>query len=233
MGGFAAYNLGMRHRDGFGVVVGVFPPLNLRWTDKAGHYMAKFDPYDWGWRNTLGPRDVLGRFNGGLTTIRVQNLFCPLFGDNDEDVMAELVQNNPIELVNRTGLRDGELAMYVAYAGQDEFNIDAQVESFLYFATFKGLSIGVGYAPKGHHDLSTALELFGGIVSWLGPIMAPYSPPLACTCPPPVSKPAKPPRPPKTPCIFPSLIETLHKPDCQTDGAYKTDCKAGCKPETK
>ena len=31
MGGFGAYNLGIRHRQHFGVVAALFPPLNLRW----------------------------------------------------------------------------------------------------------------------------------------------------------------------------------------------------------
>src|SRR5262245_24739324 len=33
MGGGAAFDLGIRNRDSFGVVAGVFPPLNLRWID--------------------------------------------------------------------------------------------------------------------------------------------------------------------------------------------------------
>ena len=44
MGGFAAYNIGIRHRDAFGVVIGIHPPLNLRWADVDGNPRAKFDP---------------------------------------------------------------------------------------------------------------------------------------------------------------------------------------------
>src|SRR5207247_539560 len=74
----------------------------------------------------------------------------------------------------RTGLHDGDLEMYVAYGGHDEFNIDAQVESFLYLAKCRGITVGVGYDPHGHHDYATARRLIPGIIEWLGPRLAPY-----------------------------------------------------------
>ena len=182
MGGFAAYSIAMRHRDGFGVAIGMMPLLNLRWTDKVGHYMAKFDPYDWGWRNQLNPREMLGCFYLGFGSVRVRNIVGPLWGSIDEEVMEEIGHVNPIELIDKTCLRPGELAMYVAYAGQDDYNIDAQVESFLYLAKYRGLSVGVGYAPNGKHDVTTVMHLIPGIIQWLGPVLAPYSPKLNCSC---------------------------------------------------
>ncbi len=66
--------------------------------------------------------------------------------------------------------------MYIGYAGRDEFNIDAQVESFLYRAKQKGLTVDVGYEPLGHHDNATAQKLLPGVIDWLavqlGPIGA-------------------------------------------------------------
>src|SRR5262249_50956652 len=44
MGGFAAFNLGIRYRHAFGAAVAFHPPLNLRWVDCQGHYFANFDP---------------------------------------------------------------------------------------------------------------------------------------------------------------------------------------------
>src|SRR5260370_4540008 len=182
MGGFAAYSLAMRHRDGFGVAVGMMPLLNLRWTDKSGHYMAKFDPYDWGWREKINPRELLGCFYLGLGNVRVRNVIGPLWGI-DEEALEDIGQVNPIELIDKTRLRDGELAMYVAYAGKDDYNIDAQVESFLYLAKYRGLSSGVGQAPNGRHDATTAQQLMPGIIKWLGPVLAPYSPKPGCPSP--------------------------------------------------
>jgi len=59
--------------------------------------------------------------------------------------------------------------MYVAYGGRDEFNIDAQVESFLFRACQRGLTVGVGYDPKGRHNERTGLRLFPGAIEWAAP----------------------------------------------------------------
>ena len=49
MGGFAAFNLGMKHRDTFKVILGLTAPLNLRWMNCRGRYFGNFDPNCWGW----------------------------------------------------------------------------------------------------------------------------------------------------------------------------------------
>jgi hypothetical protein len=175
MGGFAAFNYGIKHKNAFGVVIGVYPPLNLRWCNKAGHYFANFDPCDWGWRTEVKhSHEVIARFYGGLISLHLHQVIEPVFGCAEE-AMAEVMRENPIEMVDRFGLRDGELEMYVAYGGHDEFNIDAQVESFLYLAKCRGITVGVGYDPHGHHCAATARKLIPGIVDWLGPRLAPYS----------------------------------------------------------
>jgi pimeloyl-ACP methyl ester carboxylesterase len=177
MGGGAAFNLGIKYRDRVKVVVGVFPPLNTRWVDCHCNYMSKFDPCCWGWKTDFSRGlEVVGRFYG-VITIRLRRVIDPLYGRGPQTV--ELVsKENPIELIDRLSLKPGELCMYVAYGGKDQFNIDAQVESFLYRANQRGLCIAVGYDPKGKHDLPTAMRLLPGILDWLGPLLAPYSPPL-------------------------------------------------------
>ena len=75
------------------------------------------------------------------------------------------------------GLREGELAMYVAYGGRDEFNIAAQAESFIYRARCqRGLTVAVGYAPHGHHTRRAAKQLLPGIFDWLAAQLAPCAP---------------------------------------------------------
>jgi hypothetical protein len=66
--------------------------------------------------------------------------------------------------------------MYIAYGGKDGYNIDTQVESFLYRAQERGLTVGVGYLPRGRHNMVTAQRLFPGIIDWLGPQLEPYRP---------------------------------------------------------
>lgn len=174
MGGFAAFNLGMRHRDAFGVVAGVHPPLNLRWADCDLNPCANFDPRRWGWRLTLhDPEEVVARV--GVYSIRMGQLLGPVFGFGD-GALQTISRNNPIELVDRTRLKNGDLQMFVGYAGQDEFNIDAQVESFLYLAKYRGLGVHVAYDPHGHHDAVTAARFVPHIIDWLAPRLAPFAP---------------------------------------------------------
>jgi hypothetical protein len=176
MGGFAAYNYAIKHREAFGVAIGVYPPLNLRWMDASGNYMANFDPHNWGWRQELNqPHEVIGRFAGGLVHVDVERLVGPVFGTGPEAVL-EMSRENPIEMLIRYNVQPGDLQMYVGYGGRDQFNIDAQVESFLYMARYRGLEVGVGYDPRGGHTLATASRLFDGIVDWLGPRIAQFSP---------------------------------------------------------
>jgi S-formylglutathione hydrolase FrmB len=188
MGGFAAFNLGIRHREMFGVIIGVYPPLNLRWTDDRGNYLAKFDPQHWGWRTEINRKtEIVARFAAGLVTLRLNHLLAPLFGCGEE-ALREISRENPIELVDRLGLRNGQLSMLVAYAGRDQFNIDAQVESFLYLCKCRGIGVGVLYDPMGRHDGATAKRFVPDILRWLSPQLAPYSPPLCL----PVGNPCQP-----------------------------------------
>jgi S-formylglutathione hydrolase FrmB len=176
MGGGAAYDLGMRNRDAIGVVAGVFPSLNLRWLDCDGNYMGDFHPHRWAWRQKIErPHEPIAVFAAGAVKIRISHLLGPLFGVED-DALGYVAQHNPIELIDRTHLRNGELEMFVAYGGKDEFNIDAQVESFLYLAKCRGLGVHVAYDPQGHHDGHTAMKLLPSMMHWLAPRLAPYSP---------------------------------------------------------
>ncbi len=91
MGGFAAFNLGIRHRNAFGVAVGLHPPLNLRWCDVNGNYFADFDPSIWSWRCKLdNPHEVIAKFHAGLIKIRVGQVINPLFGFGDEALLCHL-----------------------------------------------------------------------------------------------------------------------------------------------
>jgi S-formylglutathione hydrolase FrmB len=178
MGGGAAYNLAIKYRDRIKVVVGIFPPVNIRWVDCHGRYMRPFDPACWGWRTDFsGKLEVVGRFYG-VVVIRLKSVVRPLY-DIGPQTAAEISLDNPIEMLDRLDLREGELCMYVAYGGRDQFNIGAQVESFLYRAKQRGLTVAVDYDPNGKHDFATAAKMIPGILDWLAPLLAPYSPPLA------------------------------------------------------
>jgi S-formylglutathione hydrolase FrmB len=196
MGGFAAFNLGIKHRECFGVVLGVYPPLNLRWVNDRGRYFGNFNPKKWGWRCTVDQgHEVIARFYGGLVTIRLKQVVDPLFGRGPEAIAA-VARENPIEMIDRYRLCEGQLAMYVAYGGKDQFNIDAQVESFLYLARCRGISVAVGYEPHGRHDYATAVKLFPGMIDWLAMQLAP-SCHIGLDCPPEAGCPEHPKEPVK------------------------------------
>jgi S-formylglutathione hydrolase FrmB len=174
MGGGAAYNLGIKYRDRVRVAFGIFPPLNSRWINCRGRYFANFDPCCWGWRTEFPPHQVVGRFYG-VVTVQMRRVVGPLYG-RGPDVVDRVSLENPIEMIDRLDLHEGELAMYAGYGGRDQFNIDAQVESFLYRARQRGLTVAVGYVPNGKHDLATAMKLMPEALAWLTEQLAPYAP---------------------------------------------------------
>jgi pimeloyl-ACP methyl ester carboxylesterase len=176
MGGSAAYRLAITHPERFKVVVGMLPAVNLRWVDCHGRYRSKFDPCCWGWRTEMHPHEVIGVFHQ-VIAVRFKHLFNPLFGDGPE-ALQKMIEANPIELLDARDVRPGLLDMFIGYAGKDEFHIDAQVESFLYRAKQRGLTVEVVYDPEGHHRTATGLKMFPDAIKWLAPRMAPYSPPL-------------------------------------------------------
>jgi pimeloyl-ACP methyl ester carboxylesterase len=163
MGGSAAFALAIKHRDRVKVAIGFMPLLNLRYVDCHGRYRAPFDPCCWGMREKMRGFEAVGRRK--LFVLRFHDLFGPLYGCGDMAV-AGMSAINPLELMERTDLRPGELDLYVGYAGKDEFNVAAQVESFLYCARERGIEVSVGYDPNGRHDLATGLRLLPGAMGW-------------------------------------------------------------------
>lgn len=175
MGGGAAYNLGIKYRHCFKAVLGIFPPLNVRWLDCHGNYMANFDPCCWGWREEIRHKgiEIVGRFYG-VVIITGRMVWGPLFG-NGQDAIASLSRENPIEMLERYGVQEGELAMFVGYGSRDQFNIDAQVESFLYRCKQMGLTVTVDRIQNGHHDRETARKIVPCAIEWLAVQLAPYA----------------------------------------------------------
>lgn len=186
MGGYGAYNLGFKHPDIFKVIIGICPPLNMRWINCRGRYMADFDPCCWGWRERFRGHEVIGRFYGGLVKVKLKRMIDPVYGRGPE-TLSSVSRENPIEMIDRVGIREGQFDMFVAYGGLDEYNIDAQVESFLHLANCRGLTVSVNHNSEGKHNMrETGKEFLPGIFNWLAPRVAPFCP---------AEKPPKPPLP--------------------------------------
>ncbi len=176
MGGGAAYHSAFKYPDRFGSMVGFLPPLNVRWQDCRGRILSEFEPDCWGWRTEFNRgHQAVGRYYH-LFTIRERMVSFPLYGRGNPDAAELIARDNPIEMLDAYDVRDGEFNMYVAYAGRDEFHLEAEVESFLYRAHERGLHVTVDYWPRGHHNTATVLEMLPNALKWLGPKLAPYAP---------------------------------------------------------
>jgi S-formylglutathione hydrolase FrmB len=154
MGGFAAYNLSFKHPDQFRLVVGIYPNLNIRYADKAGHWGTNFDSDNCGWLPLEGLRwaHYLGRYpKPWRFPIPCGVVYWPAWG-HDEAALDRMSQENPCEQVDRLDIRDGQFDLFIAYGRQDEYNVDAQVDSFLHKARERHLNIWVRYDPEGHHS---------------------------------------------------------------------------------
>lgn len=162
-GGTGAMALAIKHRDRVKVAMGFMPLVNLRYVDCHGHYRRPFDPSCVGMRERMHGMEALGRHR--FFVLRFGDLFRPLFGRGDE-ALAGMSRINPLELMEATCLRPGELDLYIAYGGCDEFNVAAQVDSFLYCAHARGIDVTVDYDPHGRHDLATGKRQLPQALRW-------------------------------------------------------------------
>jgi S-formylglutathione hydrolase FrmB len=168
MGGSAAFTQAIKHKDRVKIAIGFMPALNLRWVDCCGRYNAPFDPECWGWRSRPRPFEIVGRPKA-LINVTFHRLYSPMVGCNSESI-AKLSRFNPIEVMDQYDLKPGDLDLYVAYGGKDEFNINAQVESFLHRAKERGIAIAVEFDPLGRHDTESGLRLIPGAIRWAAPL---------------------------------------------------------------
>jgi enterochelin esterase-like enzyme len=174
MGGGASFNLGIKYRDKVKGVAGVFPAVNTRWVNDRGRYMTKFDPEHQGLREELRGWQVVGRF--GPILVPMRRLLNPIYDRRDPDSINHLARENPMEMLDAFDVQEGQLNMFIGWGGKDQFNIGAQVESFLYCAHQRGLTVETVYLPNGKHDAETALKIWPRLVKWIAPQIAPYAP---------------------------------------------------------
>jgi hypothetical protein len=178
LGGAAAYNKAFKYPHYFRHIVGMFPPLNLRWQDGCGRYQGNFDPDCWGWRTDfVHRRTVIAHFFG--IPVRLRLILDPLYSRRNPETLPAIVRNNPIEMLDLYDVQPGQFEMCAAYGAKDQFNIDAHVESFLFVAHRRGLEVTVEKDPEGKHNRRTAMKLLPGIIDWLGPRLAPFGPDAA------------------------------------------------------
>lgn len=176
MGAFGAYNLGIKYRSDFAVLVGVLPPLNLRYADARGRTDGDFNPATMNWLTEYRPDATVARFGPlGVVAIRQRQIIAPVFGEGP-GVIARVAAENPAEMLYAKDVKPGELEMFAGYGERDEFNFDAQTESFAALARGKGLTVHTVMVPGGKHDKETANRMIPAFVEWMRPRVEKYAP---------------------------------------------------------
>jgi S-formylglutathione hydrolase FrmB len=174
-GGYGAMSLAIQHRDMIGAVAALAGPLNLRYTNIDGDYREDFDPATYRWNTEYNPDEVVGRFYWGLKRTRAQKFMQPVFGQGSA-VVGRVMRSNPADLIFSTNLQPGELAIYVDYGGRDNWNFDAQGESFVWLARQRGIAVTVGTDPRARHNLQYFHASSRRAFDWMGHHLLPPEP---------------------------------------------------------
>jgi len=175
MGGFAAYNLGFKYPDEFGVLVGLLPALDIRYADCHGNTFGPYDPNCNRYRDDVAPLRPVGRLPSGLV-IRERQILKPMFGHERSNAVAFMSSQNPVEMLDAYDIKPGRYEMYIGYGTADDFNVNAQSEHFLDVARRRGIYPHVAVVPGGRHRVETVRTLFPDMCQWLLPRVGPYAP---------------------------------------------------------
>lgn len=165
MGGSAAFRMGIRNRDRVGHVVGIFPALNLRFMDCRGGMLGDFHPECDRLRDDFSQHSLAAARYFGFVPVPVKLLLKPMV--NPRRARDFVSNENPYELLEIHDLKPGELGMFAASGTRDQFNMDAQVDSFEHRARQKGLEMTVIRRRGGRHDRMTAMSFVPDVVAWL------------------------------------------------------------------
>ena len=165
-GGFSALSLAFRHREQFGTIATLAPPANLRYDNCDHRYLEDFNPATYRWREEYSSRQVIGTFFAGLVRLRVGPFINPVFGPRDQ-IIENVKKYNPADLLFTQDIQPGEFHLFIDYPKLDNFNFDAQSESFIYFARMKGLGLTVIRDDQGRHTVPFFQEQMPVMWKWL------------------------------------------------------------------
>jgi pimeloyl-ACP methyl ester carboxylesterase len=174
-GGYGAMAMALRYRDIFGAVATIAGPLNMPYDNCQGRYGDDFNPATCRERTVYDPNMLIARFYFGLVPRRVKTYLEPVYGPGP-DIIAKVARDNPADLLQSTNLRPGELQIYINYPDRDNFNFDAQDQSFIWLASLRGVHIDVSRDPRGRHNLSYIERAEPHAYLWLGNHILPPTP---------------------------------------------------------
>jgi hypothetical protein len=174
-GGFGAMNLAIERRDYFSAVATLAAPLNLRYFNSEESYFQDFNPPTYRWKTHYDPEETIGVFYCGLMRVPAKRFMKPVFGEGDA-VGGRIMRTNPADLIFSTGLQPGDLAIYVNYPGRDNFNFDAQAESFHWLAAQRGIEVTLVRDAEAAHRLPYFRNNMRPAFLWLGQHLLPPAP---------------------------------------------------------
>jgi S-formylglutathione hydrolase FrmB len=150
-GGLPAMTLGIKHRHLFGLVTVVSGPLNLRYSNCHDRYFEDFLPHTFQWAQDYQPCQNVSQYFCGLLKVPAKFFIHPVFGQGPT-VIERVKKANPADLLHTYSLQNGELQIYIRYGGKDNFNFDAQIESFVHLARQRGIEMDVVCDPEEKHS---------------------------------------------------------------------------------
>jgi hypothetical protein len=166
-GGFGAMSLALKHRDVFGVVATVGGPLNVRYDNLQHQYSDDFNPATYRERTEYDPEMIIAHYYLRLVRRKAREFFEPVYGKGPA-VSAGVMRDNPADVLRTAQVRPGELAIYVNYPTADNYNFDAQNQSFVWLARQRGLSVDVAVIPDAEHNLGYIEQETPPACVWLG-----------------------------------------------------------------
>jgi poly(3-hydroxybutyrate) depolymerase len=171
-GGFGAMSIALRHRDVFGVVATVGGPLNVRYDNLQRRYDDDFDPATYRERTEYEPDLIIARYYLRLVKRQAGEFFGPVYGTGSA-VSNKVVRDNPADVLLAADVRPGDLAIHVNYPSEDNYNFDAQNQSFVWLASRRGLAIDVKVMPGEQHNLGYIEIATPPTCAWLGKTLLP------------------------------------------------------------
>ncbi len=166
-GGFGALSHGIKQRAKFGHVAALAPPANLRYSNQDADYFADFDAAKFRWRTEYRPLQTVGTFLGGAIRLREGDFVAPVFGPRDE-LIRNVAASNPADLMFTEAVQPGELDILIHYPRHDNFNFDAQIESFQWLAASRGTAVALVRDENGDHTIPYFQESMPSVWAWVG-----------------------------------------------------------------
>jgi len=174
-GGYGGMGLALKHRDLFGAVATLGGPLNMRYDNEDHNIREDFDPSTYRWKEEYDPNEVASVSYFGLKKTRTRKYIEPVYGDGSE-VMPRITRDNPADLLFSTDLQPGELALYVNYPDRDNWNFDAQDQSFAWLAKQRGVDVTLVGVPRVKHTLRYFRSQQRPAFTWLARQILPPAP---------------------------------------------------------